>query len=88
MSRGGPCSHRACQGDPDGCRMLTATELEPDEDDRELGRRLVAEGWIQTSAKYRMIVRWKPDKHPPPVADLERALSEFPEPHRAWLIEQ
>ena len=55
MPRGGSCNHPACAGDPDGCRMLTNAELAPSEDDLALARRLLAEGWIQSSANHRTL---------------------------------
>lgn len=61
MPKNDACNHRRCGGEP--CRMLTAEELKPEAADHELAKQLVAEGWLQTSAKYRMIRRWV---HAPP----------------------
>lgn len=38
--------------------MLTPEELEPDDSDLELGRRLVAEGWKSVSTNRRRVRRW------------------------------
>ena len=66
MPRNTICDHPNCEGLP--CRALTDDELTPREEDDALARKLVSEGWIQVSAKYRMIRRWK--NPPPPPEDL------------------
>jgi hypothetical protein len=43
--------------------MLTPEELEPTADDYLLADRLLADGWMQTSFKYRSLAKWK---NPPP----------------------
>jgi len=63
--RGGPCDHRKCQGDPKGCRMYRAEDVDPDEEAYAFARRLLAEGWVSVSTKYRHMRRWK---SPPPRA--------------------
>lgn len=56
---GGSCKHPRCGGGP--CRSLTKEALTPTDADLEFGRKLVAEGWIQTSRRYRCIARVKPE---------------------------
>jgi len=56
MPRNDECNHPNCEGGP--CKSLTREELTPTPADIELGDRLVAEGWIQTSSKYRHVRRW------------------------------
>lgn len=57
MPRDTRCNHPNCEGGP--CKALTDEELTPTSDDRTLAERLVAEGWMQVSAKYRHVRRWK-----------------------------
>lgn len=64
MPIGKKCRHPNCDGGP--CKALTPEELTPTEEDRALAERLVSEGWIQVSAKYRHLRRWKT---PPPTLD-------------------
>lgn len=63
MPRDTDCDHPNCGYGP--CKALTPEELTPSNEDVELAERLIAEGWIQTSAKYRHIRRWKPPGPPP-----------------------
>lgn len=60
MPRGGICNHDSCIMEGEGCRMLTEDELRPSEKDIEFGRALVADGWKQTSRKYRQVRRVAP----------------------------
>lgn len=55
MPCGGSCEHDACWGSSTGCRKLTDLELEPDHEDLELARELVADDWRQVSSKFRII---------------------------------
>lgn len=66
MPRGGPCNHRECISWGEGCRMLTDAELTPSEQDLLLAEQLAQEGWVQTSARYRHVARWKT---PPPTIE-------------------
>lgn len=59
MPRNTKCNHLNCDGGP--CKQLTPEELAPREEDRELGRRLADEGWVQASRKYRTIARLRDD---------------------------
>lgn len=68
--RGGPCDHRACLDHGAGCRMLTDDELTPGPEDLALARRLLDEGYVQTSSRYRLVVG--PLSLVPPAADLIR----------------
>lgn len=60
MPKGGPCEHPRCQGNATGCKMLTDEEMRPGPEDEELGRRLVADGWLSTSTKFRRVGRVLP----------------------------
>ena len=53
--RGGPCNHRECQSWGEGCRQLTDDELRPGPDDFTYVDQLIAEGYYQTSARYRSV---------------------------------
>lgn len=57
MPFGGSCDHRACEGNPSGCKMLTPEELEPGPEDLELAKQLIAEDWRQISSKHRMVAK-------------------------------
>lgn len=50
------CKHPNCDGGP--CKSLTREELQPTAEDTALATQLVAEGWVQTSSKFRHIRRW------------------------------
>ena len=50
------CDHPNCYGLP--CKQLTDEELAPAPEDRALAEQLIAEGWTQVSAKYRILRRW------------------------------
>jgi hypothetical protein len=58
--RGGPCNHRECLSWGEGCRMLTDEELTPTDEDMAFARRLIAEGYLQTSGKYRHVMGPQP----------------------------
>lgn len=59
--RGGSCNHRECISWGEGCRQLTAEELEPTPEDRALAEELVRGGWRQISRKHRSVARVSPD---------------------------
>lgn len=46
--------------------MLTAKELQVSPEDFAYAQQLIAEGWIQTSSKFRHIRRWAPPGPPDP----------------------
>jgi hypothetical protein len=60
-ARGGKCDHPNCYGEP--CKQWADEEFQPGPDDLELAKKLVDDGWMSVSSKYRRIVRWK---EPPP----------------------
>ena len=66
MPRNTSCDHPNCDGGP--CKALTAEELAPGPDDVALAAELVAGGWVQVSAKHRILHRWKTP--PPAITDL------------------
>lgn len=61
VARGGPCNHRRCAGGP--CKQWADEEFTPEPADCEMAKKLVEEGWMSVSSKYRRIVRWT---EPPP----------------------
>lgn len=66
--------------------QLTDEELQPTDEQLDLGRRLVAEGWLSTSNKYRHIRRWAGN----PRAEIRALIS--PElrnsPAARWILAQ
>lgn len=61
--RGGPCNHRRCADYGEGCRQLTDEELTASPEDEALVDQLIAEGYIQISAKYRTVAKLPPPVH-------------------------
>lgn len=86
------CNHRGC---PEGdCQMLTPEELEPGAEDLELAARLVEEGYLSISRKYRMVARLT-DKVPtakdiirPEMLDtpIGREMAKWWEGHQCYLL--
>lgn len=70
--RGGPCNHQSCADYGEGCRQLTDEELEPDEDDVAFAQRLIDEGYLQTSAKYRNVCKPSEADTPPSIDQIIR----------------
>jgi hypothetical protein len=79
MPRNVPCYHKACGYG--SCKQLTEEELTPELADTETAQRLIAEGWITTSNKYRHARRWKVP--PPTLEDIVR-----PEYHGTYFAER
>jgi hypothetical protein len=61
-----PCGHRRCSDDE--CYKLSSEEIDPTNEDLVLGKKLVDEGWLSTSARYRTIGRWR--NHPPKIVEM------------------
>jgi hypothetical protein len=61
MPRDTLCNHRNCDGGP--CKQLTPEELTPTPADLTFAEQLVAEGWLQVSAKHKLVARL-PDDFP------------------------
>jgi hypothetical protein len=66
--------------------QLTAEEIEPTEEQLELGRRLVRGGWKSTSNKYRTLRRWAGDPHAEIRALIRPELMETPAAR--WVLAQ